>query len=197
MPRTQGAIDKHPRKRSTSLPKRKKPAAPIALKAPAAPAPAADCNSRPAPEFFDAIDAALAQQGQKPQADAGGQAATVGTTPACPPAPLSPEPPLTREAWEGVLRVPFRLLSAATAAPGVAEIGVKRAKDLARPSYLIFEHYARDYLAMNPDDPLSLAWVATGLVLADIGADVAVEISKARADRKHPPAELPAQQQAA
>jgi hypothetical protein len=186
MPRTKGAIDKRPRKHSTAVKKKRaQPAASVAPRDSAPPAPAADCNSRPAPEFFNAIDAAL----HEPQVESGAQAATVGTTPACPPAPVSDDPPLTCEAWEGVLRVPFRLLSAAAGAPGVAQIGVKRAKDLARPSYIIFEHYAREYLAMNPDDPLSLAWAATGLVLADIAADVAVEIGKARADRR---GELPA-----
>lgn len=120
-----------------------------------------------------------------PQEGPGTQPSTAGTEPGCAPAlPPSTDPPLTREAWEGVLRVPFRLLAQLGQAPAVAQIGVQRCKDLAKPSYVIFEHYARQYAAMNPDNPLSLAWAATGLVLADIGADVLVELARARAARR-------------
>ncbi len=187
MARTKGAIDKRPRKRSNT-PKRSSSQGPTLVatgnsgKSPAPEAPLPGVN----PEFLNAIDSALGGS-DKPQVSPGCEGSHEPSTPA-----VLEEAPLTREAWEGVLRVPFRVLALAVQAPGVADVGEKRAKDLARPSYRIFEHYAREYLAMNPDDPLSLAWAATGLVLADIAADVGVEIMRARAERQPPAApELP------
>jgi hypothetical protein len=85
-----------------------------------------------------------------------------------------------------VLRVPFRVLAAALTVPEIAKIGKARAPDLARASYPIFQFYAEKYLAMNPDDPLSLAWAATGLVLADIGAECAEAVAGARRARPKP-----------
>ncbi len=127
----------------------------------------------------------------EPQVEPGVPDPTAGTMPTGTPAPASSDvdPLLTKEAWEGVLRVPFKMLAEAVQAPGVAEIGRKRARDLAKPSYVIFEHYAKEYLAMSPDNPLSFAWVATALVGIDIAGDVGMEIARARAGRKA--AELP------
>jgi hypothetical protein len=182
MARTKGAVDKRPRKRSTVT--KRKPKTPAAIAA--AESPAVNLPDGPLPgvnpEFLRGIDAAL----NEPQVS-GGPATPAPSAQA--PTLSAEEAPLTRDAWEGVLRVPFRIIALATQAPGVADVGTKRAKDLARPSYLIFEHYAKQYMAMNPDDPLSLAWAATGLVLADIAADVGVEIMQARARRAA--AELP------
>lgn len=183
MPRTKGAIDKGPRKRSTVCKRPRPPAASAAGAVRGSPAPD---QALPGvnPEFLTAIDTALGGAPNEPQVSPG---LGVPTTPA--PDTLA-EAPLTREAWEGVLRVPFRVLALAVQAPGVADVGNKRAADLARPSYPIFEYYAREYLALNPDNPLSLAWAATGLVLADIAADVGVAIVQARAAQA-PPAEVP------
>ncbi len=181
MPRTKGAIDKRPRKRSTV--RRPRPIAAALPRSPEGPLPA------PTPEFLRQIDADLGVT--EPQLSVGPEPNGSRVPPAPSLSLLESEPPLTREAWEGVLRVPFRVLALAVSAPGVAEVGNKRAKDLARPSYPIFEHYAREYMSLNPDNPLSLAWAATGLVLADIAADVGVEILRARADRAGTPAEIP------
>ena len=96
---------------------------------------------------------------------------------------------LTREAWEGVCRVPFRTLALLLGMFGIvpdvgqkaiAAVGKKRAPDIARPSYAIFEHYARKYAEMNPDDPVSLAWAATGLVASDIAEELAEVIVVSR-----------------
>ncbi len=180
MPRTKGAVDKRPRRRQTvSRPKSHAPATP----------PSGDnkagLSTAPSPEFFKEIDAAMGGS-HDPQVEPAVQGPTAGTMPTCTAAPVCDEidPLLTKEAWEGVLRVPFRMLAIAVQAPAVADIGNKRAKELAKPSYLIFEHYAKEYLSLNPDNPLSFAWAATALVLADISADVAVEVAKARADRR-------------
>jgi hypothetical protein len=132
------------------------------------------------PEFLRQIDATLGAT--PPQVSPGPGDSPESPALAC--LPAETDPPLTREAWEGVLRVPFRLLATYSQAPRVADVGNARAKDLAKPSYIIFEHYAREYCALNPDNPLSLAWAATALVLCDIGADVAVEIARARAERQ-------------
>lgn len=194
MARTKGAVDKRPRKRSNVVTKPRiratKPAEISAGPKLQVPAPE-DAPGGVNPAFLQSIEAALGGPASEPQVEPGAQGATTGTTSPCTPAPTLPDdPPLTREAWESVLRVPFRLVAQAAGAPRVATIGDKRAKDLAKPSYVIFEHYAREYMAMNPDNPLSLAWAATILVLCDVGADVAVEISRARGDRRR--AELPA-----
>ena len=103
--------------------------------------------------------------------------------------------PETRQAWEGVCRVPFRTLGLCLRALGVIEdqgqaaignLAKKRAADLARPSYVIFEHYAKHYTAINPDDPISLAIVATGLVAADIAEELTeiIVVSRAIAKRE-------------
>ncbi len=192
MARTKGAIDKRPRKRHNAKPK-----PPAALRTKAKPVSSESPATLPgvSPEFLQTIEAELAS-GNEPQAQPGGDAHTANHhEQASPPAaaPLE-EPPLTKEAWQGVLRVPFRLVALLTSAPGVAAIGEKRAQDLAKPSYPIFEYYASQYLALNPENPLSLAWAATGLVLADIAADCAVAVHQARAERARAlPAATPAQ----
>jgi hypothetical protein len=183
MPRTRGAVDKRPRKRHTV--RRKGPGA-----TPAIGAAEVGSNTGPSPEFLRTIEAELAST-TEPQVQPAGHASTDSQS-TCPPAPASPaaDVPLTREAWEGVLRVPFRLAALMTQTPAVAQIGAVRCKDLARPSYVIFDHYARQYLGLDPDNELSLAWAATGLVLSDIAADCVIAIHQARAARalaEHPP----------
>jgi len=145
-------------------------------------------STAPSPEFFSQIEAAMGGPANDRTLAEPGPQAPAAVTDGCGPAPVSPgeavDPLLTKDAWEGVLRVPFRMLAIAVQAPGVADVGNRRAKDLARPSYVIFEHYAREYLSLNPDNPLSFAWAAPALVLADISADVGMEIARARADRR-------------
>lgn len=180
MARTKGAIDKRPRRvhhKPKTSPKKTE-----------SPAPDQTTPATVNPEFLATIDAEMALN--EPQARPEGSGSSPADQSPLPPAAAS-EPPLTKDAWEGVLRVPFRVLALATSAPGVADVGDRRAKDLARPSYPIFEYYAKEYLGMHPDDPLSLAWAATGLVLADIGADVIVAINQARAIRAREAAAAP------
>jgi hypothetical protein len=139
------------------------------------PTPAAAVNS--VDEFNAAITAELSGRAlpcdQAKPADVGGSTET-------PPAGLAnQEALLTREAWEGVCRVPFRTLGLILAwlrivpdPQPIAAVGTRRAKDLARPSYVIFDHYAKRYMDLNPDDPVSLAIAATGLVAADIAEEL-------------------------
>jgi hypothetical protein len=188
MPRTHGAIDKRPRKRSTGSRPKNKPAAQIAAGLPAGDPPAA----APSPEFFQQIEAAMGGPEKQRTLDEPGSQAPAAVTDGCGPAPVSPaqeEPPLTKEAWEGLLKMPFRLVGKIMRSPGIGIVGIKRAKDLARPSYPIFEHYAREYMALDPGNGLSLAYVATMLVLIDVGGDACVAYLQDRADQR--PVNLP------
>lgn len=196
MARTKGAKDKRPRKKPAlsmtpnAIRKRKAREAQQATEAsgkPETPAPKPTdrkAEPRSVEEFNAAIDAELKQTSdsfpsQDPPADG---ADRVGTSQQAPAGPLEDEALLTRSAWEGVCRVPFRTLGLVLCTLGVIDkdgqtaignLAKKRAPDLARPSYVIFDHYARRYASMNPDDPVSLAIVATGLVAADIAEELA------------------------
>lgn len=151
-------------------------------------------------EFNAAIDAELKQRVGSPDSAAADNrpvdvADRVGSSNEQPAGPVADEALLTRQAWEGVCRVPFRTLGLCLRAVGIiedqgqtaiAKLAVKRAPDLARPSYVIFEHYAREYARMNPDDPVNLAIVATGLVAADIAEELTeiIVVSRAIAKRE-------------
>jgi len=205
MARTKGAKDKKPRRKAAlsmtlnAIRKRKArerdrkaakgdPLAPIAEKqSPRAGLPTdRKVETTSVDEFNAAIDAALSSKGAAALGSpAEGQAAEasdrVGSVQEQPPGPIADEVLLTRQAWEGVCRVPFRTLAWILRASGTIEdqgqaaIGKQataRAPDLARPSYVIFEHYAKEYARLNPDDPISLALVATGLVAADIAEEI-------------------------
>jgi len=150
-------------------------------------------------EFNAAIDAELSQRVGTPFSTPADrpvdEADRVGSSNEQPAGPAGEEALLTRQAWEGVCRVPFRTLALCLRVLGIIEdqgqaaigkLAVKRAPDLARPSYVIFEHYAREYARMNPDDPISLAIVATGLVAADIAEELTeiIVVSRAIAKRE-------------
>lgn len=217
MARTKGAKDKKPRKKPAlsmtpnAIRKRQAAAAardrnqtsPERIGKSSAGTDVGRSDRKPEPnsvaEFNAAIDAELKQRaGSPPSATAGRPAdATdrVGAPIEAPAGPVGDEALLTRQAWEGVCRVPFRTLGLCLRALGIiedqgqtaiAKLAVKRAPDLARPSYVIFEHYAREYTRMNPDDPISLAIVATGLVAADIAEELTeiIVVSRAIAKRE-------------
>lgn len=197
MARTKGAKDKRPRKKPalsmTPNAIRKRQAAQRARAdaeasgRPETPAPKPTdrkAEPRSVDEFNAAIDAELKQTSDSfPSQDRPADGADrVGTSQQAPAGPLEDEALLTRSAWEGVCRVPFRTLGLVLCTLGVIDrdgqtaignLAKKRAPDLARPSYVIFDHYARRYASMNPDDPVSLAIVATGLVAADIAEELA------------------------
>ncbi|NLZ06659.1 MAG: hypothetical protein GXY19_15950 [Phycisphaerae bacterium] len=208
MARTKGAKDKRPRKKPalsmTPNAIRKRAARAQAEASTKAETPAPKPTDRKpdvdrVAEFNAAIDAELSQRvGTLSSAPADRPADTsdrVGPSIEQPAGPVGDEALLTRQAWEGVCRVPFRTLGLCLRALGVIEdqgqaaignLAKKRAPDLARPSYVIFEHYAKQYTAMNPDDPISLAIVATGLVAADIAEELTeiIVVSRAIARRE-------------
>jgi len=74
----------------------------------------------------------------------------------------------------------------------IGKLGAKRAPDLARPSYVIFEYYAKKYAELNPDDPVSLAIAATGLVAADIAEELTEVIMVSRQLAKDQQTKVPA-----
>jgi len=199
MARTPGAKDKKPRRKPAlsmtpnAIRKRKKREAEKRTeisRTPDKPAPKPPSDRKvettSVDEFNAAIDAALSGKSVASSSVAAeGQAADgadrVGAVGEQPPGPIADEVLLTRQAWEGVCRVPFRTLAWILRASGTIEeqgqaaigkLATARAPDLARPSYVIFEHYAKEYARMNPDDPISLALVATGLVAADIAEEI-------------------------
>jgi len=220
MARTKGAKDRKPRKRTLSMTPnaiRKRQAAQAAQAAardrdqataerigkPSAGTDVGRSDRKPdtdrVAEFNAAIDAELKTRvGTLSSAPTDRPADTsdrVGPSIEQPAGPVGDEALLTRQAWEGVCRVPFRTLGLCLRALGIiedqgqtaiAKLAVKRAPDLARPSYVIFEHYAREYTRMNPDDPISLAIVATGLVAADIAEELTeiIVVSRAIARQK-------------
>jgi len=207
MARTKGAKDRRPRRRPTTTKKttkkvaKKKAATPKPqpraghggpTDQPPAETPAAGPTS--VAEFNQAIDAELGnaagdQTSSPPTGDRSTPADSGPHSNQADPQSTLGDALLTRDAWQGVLRVPFRALALILSSIGLIEVrgaqaiklvGEKRAPDLARPSYVIFDHYARKYAEMNPDDPLSLAWAATGLVAADIAEELAEVIVVSR-----------------
>jgi hypothetical protein len=73
----------------------------------------------------------------------------------------------------------------------VFAVGRRRAKDLATPSYIVYEHYARQYLGAEPDNQVVAAACVTGLNAIGIVPDVieAVKLARRRAAQTspHPP----------
>jgi len=188
MARTKGAKDRV--KRKQSRPATPKPAGQTVTPVqpatkPVQPATKPTADSKPAgaspidsAEFLRECDRQIGTGSGPPPA-----AAPLPGAPTAPPAEPAAEIPLTQDAWAGVCRVPFRLVSHLTGYDSPKTIGEKRSKDLARASWPIFNHYATEYMHMHPDDPLSLAWAATGLVLADIGEQIFEGVMAERAAR--------------
>jgi len=203
MARTPGAKDKRPRKPRSRKAKPKSATKGGAKAGPQrAAATPADINaatrcaiddvSASVDEFTRAIEAELRPQGIVSMPSGSGQASESAAQSADDDALLS------RQAWCGVCRVPFRVLGRVlvstgviSQADGIIAVGDKRAPDLARPSYVLFLHYAKEYARLNPDDPISLAWVATGLVGADIAEEIAAAILADRARGKDASAREP------
>lgn len=128
-----------------------------------------------------ANDEFLAEVGR--QIDASPSLSTDRPAGTLPPADPAADVPLTRDAWAAVLRVPFDVAAWLAGYQCIATIGAKRADDLGRASWLLFEHYGRQYMGMDPDNPLSMAWAATGLVLASIVGEIGPAVLEERAAR--------------
>lgn len=190
MARTKGARDKSIRKK----PAAKRP--PIKRDPPTeTPRPEAQSgppNERPplpATDFKAAIAAELHQQTGEPLPPGQRSAPQPADVPNAGQASFEPGT-LTIEGLEAAFQVPFFVLSRVLAwlriAPDPApirELGQKRAKVLAKPAYAIYEHYARAYLGLHPDNGVHVAIGVTGLNAVGISPELveAIEESRRRA----------------
>jgi hypothetical protein len=146
----------------------------------------------PASDFKAAIAAELNQTA----VSSPGQAETQPSDPANPGQASSFEPgTLTIEGLEAAFQVPFFALSRVLAwlrvapDPGpIRELGQRKARVLAKPAYAIYEHYARQYLGLHPENGIHVAIGVTGLNAVGISPDLveAIEESRRRAAARTP-----------
>lgn len=143
---------------------------------------------RPAipPDEFTAAIAAELRNSQAGQSASSSHANDAAPDTAAPPASFDPNS-LTIDglasAWQCAFYALGTLLYWLKVTPDpepVYAVGRRRAKDLARPSYAIYEHYLREYLAVNPDDTVGVAAGATGLNAIGIVPDLIDAVVKAR-----------------
>jgi hypothetical protein len=88
-----------------------------------------------------------------------------------PPAPAAFDPAaLTLDGLASAWQVPFyvlakilQLLKLIGPAEPIQAVGRRRSMDLARPSYAIYEHYAREYLGIHPENGVQAAAGVTAL----------------------------------
>lgn len=144
--------------------------------------PPADRPAIPPSEFQQAIAAELgkADDVSRPGPD-------TSTIDATPPAPAFDPTALTIDgltsAWQAAFYLLGGLLAWLRITPDpepVYAVGRRRAKELARPSYPIYEYFTREYLAMNPDNSLHVAAGATGLNAVGIVPDLIDAVMGAR-----------------
>jgi hypothetical protein len=198
MARTKGARDIKPRKHTKKPAKPAKPPAArpipvsVAVARGAAPDPgAAPPREQVNPADFDrAIEAALAAE----PSTASGQEPAPGDSTACPaPAVLStpvgfdPQS-VSISAWQDLWELPFWLLGGALKLFGVTRdsaamerAGRRRAKDLGKASYTLWQHYAGQYAGIDPLNPVHLSIGATALIGVTCVRDIAEAVA---ADRR-------------
>lgn len=189
MARTKGAKDSKPRKkaipRGTGGRFQKKSTEPreSALQG----AAAVERPALPIDDFKSAIAAELQQAPSLPEPGTGPQPSEV--SPQSGPAPADGFDPsaLTLAGLASAWQVPFWalgwILTALKIVPSpdaIVDVGRRRAADLAKPSYEIYAHYARQYLQLNPDNTVHVAAGVTGLNAIGILPDLTEAIVKSR-----------------
>jgi hypothetical protein len=94
---------------------------------------------------------------------------------------------LTTEGLTAAWQVPFWALAWALKILGVIPdpepviaVGKRRAKDLAKPSYAIYEHYTRQYLGLNPENSVHVAAGVTALDAVGIVPEIVEACIKSR-----------------
>ncbi len=149
----------------------------------------------PPTEFESAIAAELGKaDGSSPTPGP----CAAGTEPAGPPPAQATsffEPStLTIEGLEAAFQAPFFVLSRVLAwlkiAPDpepIRALGKRRAKVLAKPSYAVYEHYARQYLGLHPDNRVHVAIGVTGLNAIGIAPELVEAIEESRRRAYTPP----------
>jgi len=138
----------------------------------------------------DEFTAAIAAELQTSQPGSPASSPHGGDAPACDsPSPAASFDPagLTLDGLAAAWQLPFYALGVALRAMRVTPdpepifaVGRRRAKDLAKPSYPIYEHYMREYLAVNPDDTVGVAAGATALNAIGIVPEIIDAVVKAR-----------------
>lgn len=162
MARTKGAKDRTKRKPQCRPSRPKPPATPADLATDERP-------TLPAEDFDRAIAAELGGVQAEPGQESASSVSTTGATNEPVQAVFDPGS-LTLEGLASAWQVPFWALAWGLKVLGlipdpepVIAVGKRRAKDLAKPSYIVYEHYARHYLGLNPDNGVHVAAGVTAL----------------------------------
>lgn len=180
MARTKGARDAKPRKKT---PKSVSPPKTAGI-------PAAGMSpERPPLSIDDFKSAVAAELQQAPLLPEPGQVAETPQVSPQGPAPADGFDPsaLTLAGLASAWQVPFwalgwilKALRIIPSADPVMDVGKRRARDLAKPSYEIYSHYAREYLKLNPDNSVHVAAGVTGLNAVGILPELTEAIVKSR-----------------
>jgi hypothetical protein len=134
--------------------------------------PAIERPPLPPDDFAAAVAAELGQAPNSGLGDSGPDGNASQTIPRQDPAPAPAFDPnaLTMEGLTNAWQLPFwalgqalKLFRVISSADPIIAVGKRRAKDLARPSYAIYEHYTRQYLGLHPENEVHVAIGVTGL----------------------------------
>jgi hypothetical protein len=187
MARTRGAKDNKPRK---------KPAAKAAsmrhssfsgtLEPKATTVPAIERPPLPPDDFAAAIAAELNESPIAGPGSAEDVAQGVPPQQSAPAAVFDPNA-LTLEGLTNAWQVPFwalghllRILRVIPTADPIVAVGRRRAKELAKPSYTIYEFYTRQYLGLHPDNQVHVAAGVCGLNATAIVPELVEAVMEAR-----------------
>lgn len=181
MARTRGAKDTKPRKKPARRgPDSKQGRADLRGQKPKA-VPVVERPAIPPDDFATAVAAELGQQAPATPGASEQPATPALETPGFDPAAL------TLDGLASAWQVPFWLLGWALKMlriipepDPVLAVGKRRATDLARPSYEIYTHYAREYLSINPENTVQVAAGVTGLNAIGILPELTEAIVKSR-----------------
>lgn len=174
MARTKGAKDTKKRKAATKKPPKPQAGRPGSEAMPgmetgaARPLPPIHRPDLPADDFKAAIAAEL-QAGVTGSNGPGQESMTPQVSPQ-EPVPAFDPMTLTMDGLASAWQVPFwalawllKILRVIPDPEPVIAVGRRRAKDLAKPSYAIYEFYTRQYLGLHPDNAVHVAAGVTAL----------------------------------
>lgn len=187
MARTKGAKDNKPRKKSVPRGtggrfQKHTSNTPIAERSEVA------SIERPPLPPDDFAAAVAAELGQAPIAGPGTANGAAQSPSPQEPSPVAFDPnALTVEGLTNAWQVPFwalghllRILRVIPSADPIIAVGKRRAKDLAKPSYVIYEFYTRQYLGLHPDNQVHVAAGVTGLNATAIVPELVEAVMDAR-----------------
>jgi len=182
MARTRGAKDNKARKKPAAPRPTTRHSSSTGTETKATTVPAVDRPALPPDDFKAAIAAELGVSQGTP-----GQEGTLPEAGPPSPAPGFDPGTLTIDGLASAWQVPFwaigrvlQLLRVIGDPEPVFAVGRRRAKDLAKPSYEVYAHYARQYLQLNPDNSVHVAIGVTGLNGVGIIPELVEAIVKAR-----------------